>query len=68
MGLTHNSATYAVNKWNQVWFRSDAAGAFPANSVELSSFAINTVPEPATWALLAGSLTIVMVFRRRRQA
>lgn len=24
------------------------------------------IPEPATWALLAGSLTTVMVFRRRR--
>jgi len=27
---------------------------------------LTVVPEPATWALLAGSLTVVMVFRRRR--
>lgn len=31
-----------------------------------SSQAYTTVPEPATWALLAGGLTTVMVFRRRR--
>jgi hypothetical protein len=27
---------------------------------------LTVVPEPTTWALLAGSLTTVMVFRRRR--
>ncbi len=27
-----------------------------------------TVPEPTTWALLAGGLTTLMVFRRRRQS
>jgi len=27
---------------------------------------LNVVPEPSTWALLAGSLTVLMVFRRRR--
>jgi len=27
---------------------------------------LNVVPEPATWALLAFSLTTVMVLRRRR--
>jgi len=25
------------------------------------------IPEPATWALLTVSLTVLMVFRRRRQ-
>jgi len=29
---------------------------------------LTTVPEPATWALLAGSLTALMVFRRRRRS
>jgi hypothetical protein len=27
---------------------------------------ISAIPEPATWALLAGSLTVLMVTRRRR--
>jgi len=31
-----------------------------------STGVLTAVPEPATWALLAGSLTTVMVFRRRR--
>jgi len=30
-------------------------------------FEVVAVPEPGTWALLAGGLTTVMVFRRRRQ-
>jgi hypothetical protein len=30
------------------------------------SISVVAVPEPTTWALLAGSLTTVMVFRRRR--
>jgi|GEM_PF-2592871 len=29
---------------------------------------LTSVPEPPTWALLAGSLTTVMVFRRRRRS
>ena len=32
----------------------------------LSTGVLTVVPEPTTWALLAGSLTTVMVFRRRR--
>jgi len=34
----------------------------------LNALQIDVVPEPSTWALLAFSLTIVMVFRRRRRA
>lgn len=34
----------------------------------LNTYTVTVVPEPATWALLAGSLTTVMIFRRRRQA
>lgn len=26
-----------------------------------------TIPEPTTWALLAGSLTTLVIFRRRRR-
>lgn len=32
----------------------------------IDNLQVSVVPEPATWALLAGSLTAVMVFRRRR--
>lgn len=35
-------------------------------SAFLTTGVLTVVPEPATWALLAGSLTTVMVFRRRR--
>jgi len=28
---------------------------------------VTVVPEPATWALLAGGLTVVVVMRRRRR-
>ena len=48
-------------------------GLFSSNNVTLSvtdsqsrASLTTAVPEPATWALLAGSLTTVMVFRRRR--
>ena len=36
-------------------------------SFEASTGVLSAVPEPATWALLAFSLTTVMVLRRRRQ-
>jgi hypothetical protein len=35
------------------------------NSIDLN---YTVIPEPATWALLAFSLTVVTIFRRRRQA
>ena len=40
-----------------------AAGTFNYTNGDLT---LTTVPEPTTWALLAFSLTTVMVFRRRR--
>lgn len=33
-----------------------------------TTWAAATVPEPTTWVLLAGSLTALMIFRRRRSA
>jgi autotransporter-associated beta strand protein len=41
---------------NNTWTFSHATG----------DLGLNVVPEPATWILLAGSLTAVVVFRRRR--
>jgi hypothetical protein len=35
---------------------------------EFDNIAIATVPEPTTWALLAGGLTTLMIFRRRRMS
>jgi len=42
--------------------------ASTTTDIVLTSFAVDAVPEPTTWALLAGSLTTIMVLRRRRQA
>ncbi|MFZ4778028.1 MAG: PEP-CTERM sorting domain-containing protein [Terrimicrobiaceae bacterium] len=36
------------------------------NVAQLTAFQLRAIPEPATWALLAFSLTSVMVLRRRR--
>jgi hypothetical protein len=57
-------------------FRNDGFGVWGLTSGnETGTFAqatgdlgLNVVPEPATWALLAFSLTTVMVLRRRRQS
>jgi len=42
---------------------SYAGSSFSYNA---NSIVLNVVPEPATWALLATSLTVVLAFRRRR--
>ena len=42
--------------------------AATTTDIVLTSFAVDAVPEPATWALLVGSLTTVMILRRRRRA
>ena len=39
---------------------------YSATAAQLPTLTITTVPEPATWMLLAGSLTVVVIFRRRR--
>jgi len=43
----------------------NGSGTFVVDSTT-SALYLNAVPEPSTWALLAFSLTAVMVFRRRR--
>jgi hypothetical protein len=69
IGTNHNTANLATfsnvaaDGSNQI--KVDylvATGGF----AYLNAMQINVVPEPATWALLAFSLTTVMVLRRRR--
>ncbi len=45
---------------------SGLAGSFNYAFTNTSNQLIVTVPEPATWSLLAGSLTLVLALRRRR--
>jgi len=54
---TANSITVTLHAGNPNWANRDVSG-----------FQITAVPEPATWALLAFSLTSVVVFRRRRNS
>lgn len=52
---------------SQIVSVSASLGGNPAPSDSSLTASLTTaVPEPATWALLAGSLTTVMVLRRRR--
>jgi len=41
-------------------------GSTSGSQMALTNIKIETVPEPATWALLAGAGTFLMAFRRRR--
>jgi hypothetical protein len=43
-------------------------GVKPATNESQRPALILTIPEPATWVLIAAGLTTLMVFRRRRQA
>jgi hypothetical protein len=78
-GITANTGTLAITNWS---FGSDSL-RFTSNADLLaSSFTINggsasilnqgtyyeVVPEPSTWALLAFSLTAVLVLHRRRSS
>ena len=59
-GFTSESGTFA----NGITYSlAGAAGTFNYTNGDLT---LTAVPEPATWALLAFSLTTVMVLRRRR--
>lgn len=53
-------------------FNTLAAGYLTSSaatrSVRFDTVNLSVIPEPTTWALLAGSLTTMMVFRRRRRA
>ncbi|MFA6175068.1 MAG: autotransporter-associated beta strand repeat-containing protein [Phycisphaerae bacterium] len=60
-GFASQSGTFsAINFLN-----AGAAGTFNYAAGELS---LTAIPEPAPWALLAFSLTTVLVFRRRRKS
>lgn len=47
---------------------ASASGAGALNLSSIQGLQTQTIPEPATWALLAISMTTVMVLRRRRSA
>ncbi|MEI6491026.1 MAG: autotransporter-associated beta strand repeat-containing protein [Verrucomicrobiota bacterium] len=52
------SGTWGLTSGNETWTFTQSDGVL----------GLNVVPEPATWALLAFSLTTVMVLRRRRNS
>ncbi len=56
------------NDINNVGFTggASATGTFDEIRVGTTFADVSPIPEPTTWALLAGSLTALMVFRRRR--
>jgi autotransporter-associated beta strand protein len=69
-----NNVATTLNEGSQfTWNSQDWKITYQAN-FESSSFtggndiALQVVPEPATWALLAFSLTTVVILRRRRQS
>ena len=76
-GITADTGTLAISNWTS---GSDSLRFTSNANLLASSFTVNggaatilnqgsyfeVVPEPATWALLAFSLTTVMVLRRRR--
>jgi autotransporter-associated beta strand protein len=65
--LTGNYTGTLVNNGSGVWGLTSGVNTwtFTQSSGDLG---LSVVPEPATWALLAASLTTVMVLRRRRKA
>jgi len=66
--------TYAVlsgfggsNSVSGLGFTGYDTGSYTASLSNAGVLSFTVVPEPATWALLAGSLTVLMVSRRRRR-
>ena len=53
---------------NAVGFFWQRSANGTSHNVAFSNFNATAVPEPTTWALLAGTLTTLMIFRRRRRA
>jgi len=60
-------STGAINDVQFFVIVGDGQGDTPVR-VSFNNLEASSIPEPSTWALLAGSLTIVMVLRRRRQS
>ena len=55
----------SINDVGGIFLYGDGSTSTLAN-FDVTEATATVVPEPATWALLAGSLTTVMIFRRRR--
>ena len=61
--------SFANNSWRINYNDTTAGSNFFVDTTGGTAFVtIEVVPEPATWALLAFSLTTVMVLRRRRNS
>ncbi|MEI8310314.1 MAG: autotransporter-associated beta strand repeat-containing protein, partial [Verrucomicrobiota bacterium] len=70
-GYANNSEfTLGANKWKINYADLSAGSNFQSDAVLFGDrfVTITVVPEPSTWALLAFSLTTVMVLRRRRKS
>lgn len=63
-GTVTGISPFAITQINFSYDPSSATGIYK-NAV-VSDFKVTAVPEPSTWLLLAGSLTVMMVLRRRR--
>ncbi len=57
---------FSVN--STLWAKALGGGEFYNFDETNGVLSVTTVPEPATWALLAAGLTVSVVFRRRRSA
>jgi len=74
VGINYNNSTARVisgiapNGSNQIDVTFFASAGDLNDFAYLNAMEITVIPEPSTWALLAFSLTTVMVLRRRRQA
>ncbi len=61
------SGSLAMNYLGFKFQNADIGDSFALDEIRIgASWSDVAVPEPTTWALLAGSLTTIMVFRRRR--
>jgi len=59
----------STNHAEHYWLGQDiGVNLAPGNRIALDNISVSAVPEPTTWALLAGSLTTLVLFRRRRSA
>ncbi len=58
--------TAGLNTWQLDYDATSGGSNFTSDQVAGKFVNITAVPEPATWALLAGSVTILLVMRRRR--
>jgi len=64
--LVFVSASPTFDFTNVIGLTLFSAGAPPGAPINLTLDSLSAVPEPTTMALLAGSLTAIMVLRRRR--